>query len=268
MTDIERKAMEMALKFCEDIGDFRGPYPYVDQTTIVGDSRKVLQALHQALEQHKQYDQTALELCEKCGWKAVIPDEGCLVCARKNQKPVGTYEEVMDTMLSLAKGTFEQQQVYTHMKDKPLYTAPVDAVNMTQERVDETAKHEHEPVGYVIRMTGQYHTGDFCGEFQSRTALKQGQVLYTAPPKREHLERLCRIMGTFDLATGHADTMEQALDALESELRDVLGYFRAKREWVGLTDEDRAICVQATVNSGDAAQLMRAIEAKLKEKNT
>ena len=41
-----------------------------------------------------------------------------------------------------------------------------------------------------------------------------------------------------------------------------------KRSWVGLTDEDRAICVQATVNSGDAAQLMRAIEAKLKEKNT
>ena len=54
MTDIERKAMEMALKFCEDIGDFQGPYPYVDQTTIVGDSRKVLQALRQALAQPEQ----------------------------------------------------------------------------------------------------------------------------------------------------------------------------------------------------------------------
>ena len=41
-----------------------------------------------ALSQPEQYDQTALELCEKCGWKGIIPDEGCLVCARKNQKPV------------------------------------------------------------------------------------------------------------------------------------------------------------------------------------
>ena len=44
------------------------------------------------------------------------------------------------------------------------------------------------------------------------------------------LARLIRIMGTFDLATGHADTMDQALDALEDELRDVLGNLRARRE--------------------------------------
>ncbi len=44
------------------------------------------------------------------------------------------------------------------------------------------------------------------------------------------LARLVRIMGTFDLATGHADTMDQALDALEEELRDVLGHLRARRE--------------------------------------
>jgi hypothetical protein len=70
---------------------------------------------------------------------------------------------------------------------KPLYTAPVHASDISQERVDETAK-----------------------------------------------DRLIRIMGTFDLATGHADTMDEALGALESELRDVLGYLRARREWVGL----------------------------------
>jgi hypothetical protein len=39
-------------------------------------------------------------------------------------------------------------------------------------------------------------------------------------------ERLIRIMGTFDLATGHADTFDEVLDSLESELRDVLGYYR------------------------------------------
>jgi len=40
-------------------------------------------------------------------------------------------------------------------------------------------------------------------------------------------ERLIRMMGTFDLATGHADTWDELLDALESELRDVLGHYRA-----------------------------------------
>ena len=39
-------------------------------------------------------------------------------------------------------------------------------------------------------------------------------------------ERLIRIMGTFDLATGHADTFDELLDSLQSELRDVLGHYR------------------------------------------
>jgi AcrR family transcriptional regulator len=38
--------------------------------------------------------------------------------------------------------------------------------------------------------------------------------------------RLIRIMGTFDLATGHADSWDELLDSLESELRDVIGYYR------------------------------------------
>jgi hypothetical protein len=40
-------------------------------------------------------------------------------------------------------------------------------------------------------------------------------------------ERLIRIMGAFDLATGHADTFDELLDSLETELRDVLGHYRA-----------------------------------------
>lgn len=36
----------------------------------------------------EQYDQTSLELCKECGWKAVIPGDGCLVCARQKAKPV------------------------------------------------------------------------------------------------------------------------------------------------------------------------------------
>ena len=45
-------------------------------------------------------------------------------------------------------------------------------------------------------------------------------------PSFKAKERLIRIMGTFDLATGHANTFDELLDSLESELRDVLGHYR------------------------------------------
>ena len=79
-------------------------------------------------------------------------------------------------------------------------------------------------------------------------------------------ERLIRIMGTFDLATGHADTWDELLDSLESELRDVLGHYRTAREWVGLTDDEiETLMDNYDVGDSDYA---RAIEQLLKEKNT
>ena len=45
-------------------------------------------------------------------------------------------------------------------------------------------------------------------------------------PSFKAKERLIRVMGTFDLATGHASTFDELLDSLESELRDVLGHYR------------------------------------------
>jgi len=84
------------------------------------------------------------------------------------------------------------------------------------------------------------------------------------------LERLCKIMGTFDLATGHAETMSDALDALEEELKDVLGHLRARREWVGLTDEDIYKLIKGAVlyKRNQIESFARRIEAKLKDKNT
>ena len=78
--------------------------------------------------------------------------------------------------------------------------------------------------------------------------------------------RLVRIMVTFDLATGHGDTMDALLDSLESELRNVLGYYRQRREWVGLTEDEQIKLVQKHIDSPVA--LLFEAEAKLKEKNT
>ena len=83
-------------------------------------------------------------------------------------------------------------------------------------------------------------------------------------------ERLIRIMGTFDLATGHADKFDELLDSLESELRDVLGYYRQQRTWVGLTDVEieQAIELISMLHGDYATEVAYVIEAKLKERNT
>ena len=73
------EAMKQALKFCEDIGDLRGPYPYVNETQIVSDSRKVLKALRQAIAEAEkivpsdypnshQQERHVSYVCPNCHW--------------------------------------------------------------------------------------------------------------------------------------------------------------------------------------------------------
>ena len=60
----------------------------------------------------------------------------------------------------------------------------VDAVNMSQERVDETAKREHEPYGYLW-FTHQMERR--FTHYRPKEEQRIGEVtpIYTAPPKRE-----------------------------------------------------------------------------------
>jgi hypothetical protein len=75
-------------------------------------------------------------------------------------------------------------------------------------------------------------------------------------------------MGTFDLATGHADTFDELLDSLESELRDVLGYYRQQRTWVDLTHEQMLECNIANDFMVDREIAKLNVQAKLKDMNT
>lgn len=59
--------------------------------------KKKSQALRAALEAalKPEYDQQALELCDVCGWKAVIPDDGCLNCQREAALKPGSPDKEM-----------------------------------------------------------------------------------------------------------------------------------------------------------------------------
>jgi hypothetical protein len=87
-------------------------------------SQEAITALRAAIE---QYDQTSLELCEECGWKAVIPGDGCLVCARQNAKPVA----YADSRIHGWPDCFVMEPDPPHTV--PLYTAPQQWVGLTDE---------------------------------------------------------------------------------------------------------------------------------------
>jgi hypothetical protein len=115
-------------------------------------------------------------------------------------------------------------------KWQPLYAAPVHASDMSQERVDETAKDQHEPVEY-----------DCCAN--------------CLHPEHEHNGNQCPKPLT---TVWHAWDYDFPPDNYTAPL---------KREWVGLTDEEIMAELPVTTPR-PATSFARAIEAKLRSKNT
>jgi hypothetical protein len=120
-----------------------------------------------------------------------------------------------------------------------LRQALVDADDISEKRVDETAKREHDPVAFRNKETGEFCTGGFMRKEWSRWT-----PLYTAPPKRE-LTCVCGAVW-------------------EGEM---MVHPPRKREWISLTDEE--IDYQAKKDDHAVYFALGALwaEAKLKEKN-
>jgi len=152
-----------------------------------------------------------------------------------------------------ARAIRANRSLATTSADKPNYCTPqvtpevtgdVDAVNMSQERVDETAKDRHE-WGLV--------TDDALIEEVRRRGftIRDAQV---SPKIKDEYELCCQ---KYDTCT---------------EPCTPRGRYLAKREWVGLTVEEIIEVIHPLVmaDMADEAtdyEIARAIEAWLKEKN-
>jgi hypothetical protein len=87
------EAMKQALEVLEQINQLS-----IGENAIAlpGEIDGAMDNLRSAID---HYDQTLLELCEVCGWRALIPGDGCLVCARQKaaRQWVGlTDQQVLD----------------------------------------------------------------------------------------------------------------------------------------------------------------------------
>jgi hypothetical protein len=104
--------------------------------------------------------------------------------------PIGKAKEA----LSQALAQEEKPPVKSYCRGEPNYCTPkvtpnVDAVNISQERVDETAKREHEPtLWFAIHHDGnvKYTTDSARAKgWKESGAYRVVRDYYTAPPKRE-----------------------------------------------------------------------------------
>lgn len=133
------------------------------------------------------------------------------------------------------------------LEKEPLYWSVTDgwvyADDTSENHVDETVKCKHEPVAW--RSTSPY--GKLSNKFACKpTEGNWVEPLYTAPQKRE----LTCVCG----AVWEGETMVHP---------------PRKREWVGLTDEERDNIKDNYHNMTWTLEMFgRAIEAKLREKNT
>jgi len=174
MTDL-RKAAEMALDFCEDIGNLGGPYPYVNETAIVSDGRKVLQALRQALAQP---DEVLVER-EACAKLCDDRVDAEYATGKVDHNEMGWTQACAQAI----RARSEKSLVKSYCGGKPNYCTPeqgnsspnypisesstpfVDTVNTSQARV------EYDRQGNIARLFGPIEP--------------DGTLLYAAPPKRE-----------------------------------------------------------------------------------
>lgn len=156
----------------------------------------------------------------------------CLDCGRASDELGRATAPIQALRQALAQT--EKPPVKSYCGGKPNYCTPdVDAVNMSQERVDETAKREHEPVAfYVYKPTlphgnlGNVSDSDLPWVYDQdlSSGYSARMLVYTAPPKRE---------------------------------------------WVGLTDDetDGLIHSATYMDETDLWHFVSLVEERLKEKN-
>jgi hypothetical protein len=137
---------------------------------------------------------------------------------------------------------------------------PVDAVNISQERVDETEKREHETWPSVQCVCGgtiyfkytppisDYHEGWEEG-FKAATREHEPVAFVTIEAALDGDWRKC-----------------PSIKWVDKPIAGSLYTAPPKREWVGLTDED-IIDLWKTEYFNVHYQLPKAVEARLKEKN-
>jgi hypothetical protein len=146
----------------------------------------------------------------------------------------------------------------------PLYTAPVDGVTISEERVDEIVKQEHDK---QIEIAQAYERGWNAALAQQEPVAcigTTGELMWLNKPKVIYSKPIPLYTAPVDGVTISEERVDETTDlAIVGEV-GVWG----EREWVGLTDEEVSEVIDNVLEGGGWLDVARAIEAAIKEKNT
>jgi hypothetical protein len=214
---------------------------------LPGEIDAAMDALDVAIE---HYDQTALELCKECGWRALIPGDGCLVCARQKAKPVWIQRNHLEH--AQREPSMCRVEPTNRLPDfVPLYTAPPPKYRRgTYVRCMESDELCRV---YTTSIDGGAWVRWPDGSITTYTAEQMGQgfSLEQAAPGKPVAYADSRIHGWPDCFV------------MEPDPPHTVPLYTEPREWVGLTDEE----IEQIADSEYEEAFVRLIEAKLKEKN-
>ena len=211
------------------------------------------------------YDQTALELCKECGWKALIPGDGCLVCARQKAKPVAwMYDFLADDRDEVIRDWVTQSQDDIRQENgfnvRPLYTVPPAAPKPYRRGTYVRCMESDELCRvYTTSIDGGAWVRWPDGSITTYTAEQMGKAfsLEQAAPGKPVAYVDERIHGWPDCFV------------MEPDPPHTVPLYTEPREWVELTDDEaRALVNRATFGDRTNWQaLVYMVDAKLKEKN-
>ena len=238
MVDDLRKAAEMALKYFEDAHG-------LEDAEVA-----IKEALRQALAMEEQI---SLEYCDRCGWRAIAPPDGCLICDREKEGEVTRLRQVCRNVYEIWAGSEGVPMPETCTEGYLLHLIE-QMRDEAKAGLPEVPCKTHPDAPHGFDRNGSHNADRYVCECEGWEPPEQEPVGYA------HVD---------DLKHEHHDFYVNR----ERGVNEVPLYTAPqKREWVGLEAEEVGALTVFDglfyVETPLLADFIRAIEAKLKEKNT
>ena len=233
---MSKEIMQQALDALEDC------YPFLHSDEVVNIRLKAIAALEAELSKPEKYDQTTLELCDKCGWRTLIPDDCCLNCER-NQV------EKEKLCVNCGKPTM-------HIGSKCY-----GCCQTAQPEQEPVAWHSHNP-DYPIQDGDWVEVIFTSGQPDDA---KKWTPLYTAPSKPE--QEPAAIVDDEGFAWGYGiegGRLPSGTKVYTAPQNPDVTLISEGKTWQGLTDDE----MMEPWPFETRIEFVRWIENKLREKNT
>jgi hypothetical protein len=168
-------------------------------------------------------------------------------------------QQAIEFQEMVAKGTKAWADTPDNWVDDLRGDMPDHFRDATKKVVPSNYSNSHQPVAWREIM-GKWKTHYYDYNEDGR-----GEPLYTAPITRQENRQVAKNATTGNQEVAKSATTDWEAVAADQAMTIAMLKLEQKREWVGLTDHELQVL---DFNDPERGKLARAVEAKLKERNT